>query len=98
MYEVLDKDRMKAVKAQHVRERRHLPKLAGIYNADRKPKWVAMILVSSGTSMDKLKHLPGGCEIKLCMLDKAVWEILVPTDFKDNKELLAKRLDAIAFL
>tara|TARA_R110000796_G_scaffold163631_3_gene280605 strand:+ start:6986 stop:7282 length:297 start_codon:yes stop_codon:yes gene_type:complete len=98
MYEVLDQPRMDAVKEARVRNRKHLPKLAGIKRDYRKPKWGAMILISGGTSTEKLMNLPCGSEMKICLTDRSIWEVFIPADSKENIKILAKKLDAIAYM
>lgn len=93
MYEVLDVKRMMEVKSHAVRNRKSPPT-----STNKKNPWGAMILVSSGTSIEKLKLLPEGSEIKLCLKDRTVWEVFIPKDYKKSVKLLAKRLDAVAFL
>tara|TARA_R110001606_G_scaffold138743_2_gene277037 strand:- start:77 stop:367 length:291 start_codon:yes stop_codon:yes gene_type:complete len=96
MYEVLNIKRMMRVKSQTVRNRTAPPLVSG--NKKRASKWGGMILISAGTSIEMLNHIPSGSEIKLCPQDKSLWEVLIPLDYTKNIKLLAKRLDAVAFL
>ena len=90
MYEVLDIPKMIRIKSPHVRHRKKPP-------SNRK-QWGGMILIREGTSMQQLRLLPSGSEIKICMQDKTVWEVFIPISFNKNIKLLAKRLNAIAFM
>ena len=97
MYEVLDVKRMMKVKSNHVRNRKTIPKApSGRYPA--KEMWGGVILVEGGLTLERLHHIPAGSEIKLCIQDKTLWEVFIPIDYKKSVKLLAKRLDAIAFL
>lgn len=97
MYEVLDVKRMMKVKSPIVRSRKLPPQRRGGTNT-KAIRWGGVFLVKSGTSMDKLQYIPAGSDIKLCMQDRSLWEVMIPTDYKKSKRLLAKRLDAIAFM
>ena len=90
MYEVIDVQRMIRVKSTFVRNRKNVP--------SRHNQWGGMILIRGGTPIQQLRLLPSGSEIKICMQDKTVWEVFIPRDFKKSVKLLAKRLDAIAFM
>ena len=96
MYEVLNVKRMMEVKSPNVRNRKSIPKPSG--NGNKKPQWRAVILVEGGLTLERLNHIPSGSEIKLCIQDKTVWEVFIPIDYKKSVKLLAKRLNAVAFL
>ena len=85
------------VKSPIVRARKLPPQRRG-GTIDKTMRWGGVFLVNSGTSMDKLQHIPAGSNIKLCMQDRSLWEVMIPEDYKKNKRILAKRLDAIAFM
>lgn len=93
MYEVLNVKRMMEIKSYTVRNRKKPPT-----SSNSKTPWRSMIVVSSGTPLEKLKLLPEGSEIKLCLQDRSIWEVFIPNNYKKSVKLLAKRLDAIAFL
>lgn len=96
MYEVLDVKRMMRVKSTIVRNRQRIPKAAaGRSNGD---EWCALILVEQGLSLEKLNAIPAGSVIKLCIQDKTLWEIFIPKGYKKNIKMLAKVLDAVAYL
>ena len=95
MYEVLDIPKMIDIKAKHVRGIERLPKAPGDKKTSR---WGGMMIIRSGTGRDKLNFLPEGCELKMCLQDTSVWEVFIPAEYKKSKKLLAKRLDAIAFM
>lgn len=97
MYEVLDVKRMMKVKSNHVRNRKTIPN-APAGRANNVKKWCAIILVEGGLSLERLHHIPAGSEIRLCIQDKTLWEIFIPENYKKSVKILAKRLDAIAFL
>lgn len=78
------------VKSPHVRNRKATP--------SNRTQWGGMILIREGTSIQQLRLLPSGSEIRLCMQDKSVWEVFIPNNYKKSVKLLAKRLDAIAFM
>ena len=96
MYEVLDVPRMMRIKSPHVRNRKNLP--TQIRRGPNRIHWGGMILIREGTSMQQLRLIPDGSEIKLCIQDKSVWEVYIPKEYKKSLKLLAKRLDAIAFM
>lgn len=97
MYEVLNVKRMMKVKSNVVRNRKKVPRAAaGRYSSVE--KWQAVILVEGGLTLERLNHIPAGSEIKLCMQDKTLWEVFIPIDYKKSVKLLAKRLDAVAFI
>jgi len=95
MYEVLDVKSMMTVKSKIIRTRKHIPNSMG---KNSKPLWSCILLIKAGTSIDRLNHLPSGSHIKMVMQDRTVWEVFIPAEFKKSKKLLAKRLDAIAFM
>ena len=97
MYEVLDIQKMMRVKASHVRNRQSIPKTPGGRHAN-KDKWGGVILVKAGLPKEQFRLIPAGSELKQCIQDKSVWEVFIPLEFKKSKKLLAKRLDAIAFM
>ena len=97
MYEVLDIPRMMRVKAPHVRNRKAIPREPGGKYANR-DKWGGVILVKAGLSKEHFRLIPYGSAIKLCLQDRSVWEVYLPLNFKKSVKLLAKRLDAIAFM
>jgi hypothetical protein len=97
MYEVLKVKRMMQVKSNVVRNRKKIPVVQG-GRGMTKAKWRAVILVEGGLTLERLNHIPSGSEIKLCIQDKTLWEIFIPEDYKKSVKLLAKRLDAVAFL
>ena len=97
MYEVLNVKRMMKVKSPHVRNRKKIPKASrGRYHS--KETWCGVILVEGGLSLEKLHHIPAGAELKLCLQDRALWEVFIPIEYKKSVKLLAKRLDAIAYM
>ena len=98
MYEVLDIPRMIRIKSPHVRNRSAPPQKRGIYSDKTKNKWAGLLLINSGTPIEALKLLPDGSEIKCCIQDRSVWEVYIPINVKKSIKLLAKRLDAIAFM
>lgn len=99
MYEVLDVKRMMRVKSTVVRNRQRIPKAAaGRSNPANGVEWCALILVEQGLSLEKLNAIPAGSIIKLCIQDKTLWEIFIPKDYKKSIKMLAKRLDAVAYL
>ena len=88
---------MMQVKSNVVRNRKTIPKApSGRYAA--KETWSGVILVEGGLTLERLHHIPAGSEIKLCIQDKTLWEVFIPIDYKKSVKLLAKRLDAVAFL
>lgn len=97
MYEVLDIPRMIRIKAGYVRNRKHIPKDQGMRRM-KIPKWGGMILVDSKLSKEQFQLIPAGSDIKMCIQDPSVWEIFIPSEFKKSRKLLAKRLDAIAYM
>jgi hypothetical protein len=97
MYEVLDIPKMMKVKASHIRNRSRIP-VRSNGNANTKVKWGGLILVKAGLSKEQFRLIPAGSELKHCIQDRSVWEIYIPAEFKKSKKLLAKRLDAIAFM
>ena len=97
MYEVLDIPKMMRVKASHIRNRSRIPMRANA-NTVNKNKWGGLILVKAGLPKEQFRLIPAGSELKQCIQDKSVWEIFLPVEFKKSKKLLAKRLDAIAFM
>lgn len=85
------------VKSNVVRNRKTIPKASrGRYVS--KETWGGVILVEGGLTLERLHHIPAGSEIRLCMQDKTLWEVFIPINYKKSVKLLAKRLDAIAFL
>ena len=97
MYEVLDIPKMMKVKATHIRTRKHIPK----HNTNRRAKdskWGGLILVKAGLRKEQFLQIPAGSQLILCIQDPSVWELYIPVEFKKNVKLLAKRLDAIAFM
>tara|TARA_R110001606_G_scaffold26275_1_gene84959 strand:+ start:27 stop:326 length:300 start_codon:yes stop_codon:yes gene_type:complete len=99
MYEVLDRPKYETIKSKNVKLRSRPPERSGGGAANNRPsKWSAMILIAAGTSIEKLNHIPEGSLIKLCSQDRQCWEVLIPVGYTKNIRLLAKRLDAIAFL
>ncbi len=85
------------VKSNVVRNRKTIPKASrGRYVSEE--TWGGVILVEGGLTLERLHHIPAGSEIKLCIQDKTLWEIFIPIDYKKSVKLLAKRLDAVAFL
>lgn len=97
MYEVLDIQKMMRVKASHVRNRQSIPREPGGRHAN-KDKWGGVILVKAGLPKEQFRLIPSGAAIKLCLQDRSVWEVYLPLNFKKSVKLLAKRLDAIAFM
>lgn len=97
MYEVLDIKRMMTIKSPTVRSRSKPPQRRGGTNAQTR-RWGGVFLISAGTSMDKLQHIPEGSDIKLCLQDRSLWEVMIPEDYEKNKKRLAERLNAIAFM
>lgn len=99
MYEVLDRSKYETIKSKNVKFRQSVPARSGGGLAnDRPSKWSAMILISAGMSYEQLRHIPEGSLIKLCQQDRQCWEVLIPVGYEKNIKLLAKRLDAVAFL
>ena len=98
MYEVLDVSRMIRIKSPHVRNRTAPPVKRGVPKHENRNLWGGLLLINAGTPSEALRLLPDGSEIKCCIQDKSVWEVYIPLDFKKNVKLLAKRLDAIAFM
>lgn len=97
MYEVLDIPKMMKVKASHIRNRSRIP-VRSNGSAINKNKWGGLILVKAGLPKEQVRLIPAGSELKQCIQDPSVWEIYIPAEFKKSKKLLAKRLDAIAFM
>ena len=96
MYEVLKVKRMMEIKSSIVRNRKSIPRRTG--NGSTGLKWKAVILVEGGLSLERLHHIPSGSMIKLCTNDKSLWEVFISPDYEKNVKLLAKRLDAVAFI
>ena len=97
MYEVLDIPKMMRVKASHIRNRSRIP-VRSNGSSINKNKWGGLILVKSGLPKEYFRLIPDGSELKLCIQDRSVWEIYIPLEFKKNTKLIAKRLNAIAFM
>ena len=95
MYEVLDIPKMMKVKAPHIRNRSRIPKDSG---GKHKQKWGGLILVRAGLSKEQMNLIPDGSSLRMCYSDPSVWEVYVPASFKHSKKLLAKRLNAVAFM
>lgn len=97
MYEVLDIPRMMSIKSATVRNRQRIPKRPNGPKA-RQDNWSGLLVLKAGTPVELLRLLPPDTELRQCVHDKSVWEAYLPHNFKKSVKLLAKRLDAIAFM
>ena len=97
MYEVLDVPRMMKIKSATIRNRQRIPVRPNGRNSG-KENWSGLIVLKAGTPVELLRFLPENTELRQCVHDKSVWEAYLPHDFKKSVKLLAKRLDAIAFM
>ena len=84
------------VKSSHIRNRPRIPSDTGRYAKGN--KWGGLILIKAGLPKEQLELIPAGSELKMCLKDSSVWEVFIPVEFKKSVKLLAKRLDAIAFM
>ena len=97
MYEVLDVEKMMRIKSATVRNRQRIP-IKPNGRRSGKENWSGLIVLKAGTPIQLLRLLPSDTELKQCVHDKSVWEAYLPHDFNNSVRLLAKRLNAIAFM